>query len=107
MAKGNCSKLNNEMQGKIISAVKGFDPVYAAVAKEPKATRRGTPVQSVVLTACPNPSVAIRTRYEKTYSGNSDLPEHLQLLIIPNRQDLANERVLPGVELDTKNNIND
>ena len=34
---------------------------------------------------------------------DTDLPEHLQLLLIPNLKDPAHERVLPGVQLDTTN----
>jgi hypothetical protein len=40
--------MNNEIAGKIISDVKGFEDVRAAVAKELKATRRGIPLQRAI-----------------------------------------------------------
>ena len=41
--------MNNEIAGKIISDVRGFEDVRAAVAKELKATRRGIPLQRAIL----------------------------------------------------------
>jgi hypothetical protein len=51
IAKGNWSNINSEIAGKIISEVRGRDEATAAVANEAKATRRGIPVQSVILPA--------------------------------------------------------
>jgi hypothetical protein len=39
MASGNCSNMKREMEGKMTSAVNGFEEVVAATAKELKATR--------------------------------------------------------------------
>lgn len=53
MARGNCSSMNNEIAGNMMSEVRGFDDTAAAVAKELKATSRGIPLQSDVLSAFP------------------------------------------------------
>ena len=41
--------MNNEIAGKIMSAVNGLDDVRAAMANELKATRSGMPAHNVVL----------------------------------------------------------
>ena len=41
--------MNKDIAGKIISDVRGFEDVRAAVAKELKATRRGIPLQRAIL----------------------------------------------------------
>lgn len=41
--------MNNEIAGKMISAVNGFDDVKAATANELKATRSGMPVHNAML----------------------------------------------------------
>lgn len=48
MASGNCRSMNKEIAGKIMSEVRGFEDVSAAVAKELKATRRGIPLQRAI-----------------------------------------------------------
>ena len=48
MASGNCKSMNKEIAGKIMSEVRGFEDVNAAVAKELKATRRGIPLQRAI-----------------------------------------------------------
>jgi len=40
--------MNNEIAGNIMSDVRGFEDVRAAVAKELKATRRGIPLQRAI-----------------------------------------------------------
>jgi len=40
--------MNKEIAGKIMSEVRGFEDVSAAVAKELKATRRGIPLQRAI-----------------------------------------------------------
>jgi len=49
IARGNCRSMNNEIAGKIMSAVNGLDNVRAAMANELKATRSGMPVHNVML----------------------------------------------------------
>ena len=54
MARGNPSRLNRAIAGKIMSDVRGFEEITAAVAKELNATRSGIPLQRARLPACEN-----------------------------------------------------
>ena len=51
MARGNCRSMNNEMAGKIMSAVIGVEEVNAAVANELNPTRSGIPLHKVMFRA--------------------------------------------------------
>lgn len=63
MAKGNCNSINKDIAGKIISGVRGFDEVTAAVAKELKATNSGIPLQRAILHAY----TSIRTHHQRKF----------------------------------------
>ena len=45
ISRGNCKSINNDIEGKIRSEVRGLEDTMAAVAKELNATTKGIPVQ--------------------------------------------------------------
>ena len=67
--------MNNEIAGKIMSEVKGFELVMAAVAKELNATSRGMPVQRAILHDFDRKTISVeRCKAHYTYRSNANLP---------------------------------
>ena len=82
MISGTCRSMNNEIAGKMTSAVNGLDDTTAAVPNEAKATSCGMPVHNVMPHACTickkRPEIA-RTL---AHIQKANLLKHLQLSII-------------------------